>query len=412
MSCKLWCCSIALVGAISGVQLVNAAVFVGAMHEPFAYPNGTLFPNPPPGDGSLNGGQGWNASGTTAPNAANASWAQGGLLYAGAAAGTDKTATAPGLTSSATGYLAASGNKLTLDAATPNATQNMGRILGGQTIDTGTTYFSYLTSKNNDTIRTINLAFFNGTSERFAVGQIATGTGNTAGNIGLLMNNQNPAGLVQAPTPIAYDVGLTHLIAGRIDWNAAGFETVTLWVDPANVTSEAAAGAAYVSTSAFELIALTGIRPFVGNTTAGFNGVSANFDEIRIGGTWESVTSAAVPAPAAGDYNGNGVVDAADYVVWRDNEGTTNPLPNDPIGGTIGSEQYIQWRSHFGQSASSGAALPSAGSLSVAVPEPATFVSLILAATGALIKRNRVRGERCQMGDFALPTGRVERPCS
>jgi autotransporter-associated beta strand protein len=33
-----------------------------------------------------------------------------------------------------------------------------------------------------------------------------------------------------------------------------------------------------------------------------------------------------------GDYNSDGTVDAADYVVWRKNDGTTNSLPNDPIG--------------------------------------------------------------------------------
>src|ERR1043166_253654 len=98
-------------------------------------------------------------------------------------------------------------------------------------------------SKNTDPIRTMNLAFFNGTTERFAVGQIGAAAGNTAGNIGLLMNNSNPGGLVQnTVNPIAMGVGVTHLTIGRIDWNPAGFETVTLWVDPTNVTSEAAGG--------------------------------------------------------------------------------------------------------------------------------------------------------------------------
>src|SRR5262249_22978736 len=48
-----------------------------------------------------------------------------------------------------------------------------------------------------------------------------------------------------------------------------------------------------------------------------------------------------------GDYNGNGQVDAADYVLWRKFSGTTTPLQNDPIGGMIGPAQYQQWRSHF-----------------------------------------------------------------
>jgi len=279
-----------------------AAAISGSMQESFDYADGTQFIN----SSTLNGGQGWNANGNLDPNATTANW--GAVLNGGNA--TYRTATSPGLSYTAAGYLAASGNKLTLDAVTPNQNQNTGRLLGGQTIDSGTTYFSLLMSKNNDTARTINFAFFNGTSERFAVGQIATGSGNSAGNIALLMNNQNPAGLIQnAANPVAMGVGVTHLLIGRIDWNAAGFETVSLWVDPSDVTSEAAVGAAYLSTSAFELTALTGIRPFVGNTSGAFPAVSANFDEIRFGGSWESVTSlAVVPEPASGALAGLGAI--------------------------------------------------------------------------------------------------------
>jgi hypothetical protein len=207
------------------------------------------------------------------------------------------------------------GNKLTMDASVANVSQNIGRTLGGQTIDSGTTYFSLLMSKNIDTARTINWAFFNGNSERFAIGQIATTAGNSGGNIAMLMNNQNPAGLIlNNASPIAMGVGLTHLLIGRIDWNAAGNETVTLWVDPSNVTSEGAAGSAYLSTSGFELTAITGVRPFVGNNATGFPAVSANFDEFRLGGTWESVTSlAVVPEPACAAFLSLG---ALSWLAW------------------------------------------------------------------------------------------------
>ena len=91
----------------------------------------------------------------------------------------------------------------------------------------------------------------------------------------------------------------------------------------------------------------------------------------------------------AGDYNHNGVVDAADYVVWRDNTGTNNPLPNDPIGGTIGSAQYDQWRAHFGQAVGGGSAAAQA------VPEP-TCVGLTVAAfiVGALVLRSHRQNQR------------------
>jgi hypothetical protein len=70
-----------------------------------------------------------------------------------------------------------------------------------------------------------------------------------------------------------------------------------------------------------------------------------------------------------GDYNNNGVVDAADYVLWRKNDGT-------PAG-------YHTWRTHFGQIAGSGA-----GATAIAaVPEPATLVLLKFAAAGWCLGR-------------------------
>jgi hypothetical protein len=87
-----------------------------------------------------------------------------------------------------------------------------------------------------------------------------------------------------------------------------------------------------------------------------------------------------------GDYNSDGKVDAADYVVWRDNEGTMNPLPNEPAGGTVGAIQYNNWRANFGSSAAAaGAAFGS-----VAVPEPNLLV-LVLGAVLAAPVRSMVR---------------------
>jgi hypothetical protein len=73
----------------------------------------------------------------------------------------------------------------------------------------------------------------------------------------------------------------------------------------------------------------------------------------------------------AGDYNKDGVVDAADYVVWREGLGTTY-TPAD----------YEVWRAHFGQTAGSGSGV----SVNAAVPEPSTlaliFVGLLAMSSG------------------------------
>jgi len=82
----------------------------------------------------------------------------------------------------------------------------------------------------------------------------------------------------------------------------------------------------------------------------------------------------------SGDYNGDGEVDAADYVVWRRTLGQSGiSLQADGSGnGSVGPEDYDVWRDDFGISV-----LPAAATMTVySVPEPTTAVpvavSLIL----------------------------------
>ena len=75
-----------------------------------------------------------------------------------------------------------------------------------------------------------------------------------------------------------------------------------------------------------------------------------------------------------GDYNNNGTVDAADYVVWR----KTN------INGALG---YTNWRSHFGQTAGSGALT------GAAIPEPSCclLAAIALMSGGLRAQRKALR---------------------
>ena len=61
------------------------------------------------------------------------------------------------------------------------------------------------------------------------------------------------------------------------------------------------------------------------------------------------------PGGVAGDYNGNGAVDAADYVVWRNG----GPLQNDPTTG-VQPADYDFWRSRFGATSGAGSGQPAA----------------------------------------------------
>jgi autotransporter-associated beta strand protein len=84
----------------------------------------------------------------------------------------------------------------------------------------------------------------------------------------------------------------------------------------------------------------------------------------------------AIVAGIEGDYNNDGMVNLADYTVWRDNLGAAaGTLPNDPHNGVIGSEQYETWKANFGQSLDQ---LSTASTTSV--PEPSAFVLLLLTA--------------------------------
>jgi GH35 family endo-1,4-beta-xylanase len=83
---------------------------------------------------------------------------------------------------------------------------------------------------------------------------------------------------------------------------------------------------------------------------------------------------------APGDYNADGIVDVADYVVWRSTLGLTTDLRADGNGdGQIDEADLNVWRSRYGTVFGSGAA-------SMNVPEPG---SLLLLAVGSLAFASR-----------------------
>jgi hypothetical protein len=75
-----------------------------------------------------------------------------------------------------------------------------------------------------------------------------------------------------------------------------------------------------------------------------------------------------------GDYNQDGVVDAADYTVWRDTLGSKTDLRADgDRDGTIGTGDYNVWKTNFGQHVAQGAGADSLR----AIPEPSTLANLL-----------------------------------
>ncbi len=86
------------------------------------------------------------------------------------------------------------------------------------------------------------------------------------------------------------------------------------------------------------------------------------------------------------DFNGNGVVDAADYTVWADNFGNpsaTNGQGDADGDGDVDGADYLEWQRQFGTTAATSQA--SSGS----VPEPSTLALGLSAAVAAAARRKR-----------------------
>lgn len=101
-----------------------------------------------------------------------------------------------------------------------------------------------------------------------------------------------------------------------------------------------------------------------------------------------SVVLSVISAGLAGDYNANGTVDAADYVLWRKD---VTPLTNEVAGVTTNDttpEDYGAWRTRFGNPTPGGGGEALSGQ---SVPEPTTMLMLVVAAVGACQRRRRAK---------------------
>jgi autotransporter-associated beta strand protein len=273
------------------------------------------------------------------------------------------------------------GNLTTLGSGSNAGTLN---AINGLVVDFGRsiTGFGTINSANTLVRRTI----INGVAQGSSMSQPLTFTGYVKG-VGSF-DNVTFAG--------TYDPGLSPTLAtvGSISFSPTNTLVMELGgTDRGDEYDAILASGTLGLGGTMQVTLIGGFNPAAGNAfdlydSAALAGTFATVSLPALTGglTWDSsqlyttgVLIVAAPI-LPGDYNDDGSVDAADYVVWRKNEGTTNTLPNDPIGGTIGSAQFDQWRANFGDTLGSGSSSGSAPE--TAVPEPA---AVLLMAFGLLL---------------------------
>jgi len=112
-------------------------------------------------------------------------------------------------------------------------------------------------------------------------------------------------------------------------------------------------------------------------TTVRVRTYSPFYDMARTNAQYEfefQISQLPLPPVLAGDYTGDGVVNAADFVLWRRTLGSTMELAADGNhNGIVDQADYNIWRRDF------GATEAGSGQLAAAVPEPATTGPLLLA---------------------------------
>jgi hypothetical protein len=141
---------------------------------------------------------------------------------------------------------------------------------------------------------------------------------------------------------------------------------------------------------------LAGFTPTNGNSwqiiTAG--GITGSFSSVTPGYTVQQQGNNLLlffgTPTLAGDYNGDGIVSAGDYVTWRRALDSGGSLLNETASiGTVDQADYTVWRANIGA--------PGAGSSSTAaataVPEPPTALLLLSAVCLLLVRKNRSSGQ-------------------
>ncbi len=98
---------------------------------------------------------------------------------------------------------------------------------------------------------------------------------------------------------------------------------------------------------------------------------------------WRDLVGILMIDPTSGDFNGDGIADAADYTIWQDNFGLDSSILSGNGSGeaTVMQKDYIFWKATFPYSASA--------SVLKTVPEPASLLLILSALAAASLQIRR-----------------------
>jgi hypothetical protein len=228
----------------------------------------------------------------------------------------------------------------------------------------------------------------------FGSGDIFVGSGPVHGVVRNLGGHVDP-GTLGVAGQLTIDGDYSQLDGGALKIDLAGTTPITQYDRLA------------VSRNAFLdgtlEVGLLGFTPSVGAAftilTAG-DEVFGEFDNLLLPGGFQwnvaynanNVTLSVVGLGLAGDYNADGAVNAADYILWRESMGATGSgLPADGNGDeVVNQDDYLVWRGNFGKT---GVGTSATVANLAAVPEPAglTLAMFATAAASVWIRLSRKR---------------------